>query len=440
MAADNAAVKKNTAEFVDCVNTGDYTNALWILETEDLNLSFSLSSLRPYMRTKVPKVRIDVLNSWNSTEPIHPIGCMFIHNCSDLFERVMESPFKPGHMTDTDAFICIYMANIKTFECALTHYPGTLLNHRSRGSFHSSVKHLTCFNPIFMYCFTPIHTALISCFVYNEASIHYTRTLSFFKRQSRKLHILINSGGYLDGVSSYALSIAGQLLFHSEFDLFEKCVNVGLIGLCREEMGIFFNQFIRYYKTGAIKYIFRSPFCRDLDFMENDVFLGHDSIIRKGYLRRIDATQRSEITEIIVNNNFTFTGNASYNIRICDSPTRIYNLYHAGVYITDRYHNYSLMNMENPVVLQIGRILVKCKSPFLLERLAGLKVKSILGPKNYYHKLTLLVGILPLHVLYSLAFIKFTKGLQLPSGWYIPEERIGDKPYSHVFRPPRSED
>lgn len=428
-------VVRNTAAFVDSIVFGDFDTSLDILETQELNLDLPISNIERYLKCEIPKVRIDVVNSWQFVEPEHVLGCVFVKNASKVFHAIMSSGHRPESISDTDIHICTYLADIDTYNLALTHFPHLLTNHRARGSFHTRAKHLKSFNPMYKHCFTGLHAALISCFIYRTMSIHYNRTLSFFNRQACKIQILLANQATLDGLSNYSLSLAGQLLFHNDFKLFEKCVNIGLIKIHACEMYVMFIQFMRYYKIEAIKYIFRSPYCEHLDFQINHRLLGHDAIVRKGFLKKIDACQRSEITEIIVNNNFTFIGNITYDIQIQDSQNRIYNLYHAGIYIRDRNDCYPLIDKNNPLACKIALILRVCKSPFSLERLSRLKVKAILGPKHYYYKLKHLKDILPDHLLRSLALIRFTKGLKLPVKSYIPQERVGDKPYSDVFPP-----
>lgn len=431
----DGVTERNTAKFIDHIICGDEDSALHMLERDDnLDLDLPLDNVERYMTSEIPKVRIDVINSWQFVQPEHVLGCIFIQNTHSVFSAILDSAHRPENISDTDIMICTYLSDIETFRIALTNYPHLMINYRARCTFHTRCKYLECFKPLFMYCFTVVHAALLSCFVYRPTSVHYTRTLSFFKRQKAKVHMLVSNRACLDGSSRYALSLGGQLLYHYEFELFEKCADIGLIELCASEMDILFTQFIRYYKVQAIKYIFQSPYCMHLDFQSQHEYLGHDALIRKGYLRRIDACQRTELTEILVNNNFTFTGNITYIMKLCDSVSRIYNLYHAGVYITDRFNNYALLNAQNQITPKVGLILKTCRSPFTLRRLCCLKVKAMLGPKHYYFKLKQLIGLLPREVIKSLAFVRFTEDMKLPKKWEIPEERVGEKPYWEAFK------
>lgn len=428
---------QQTASFVDAVINGETSVALHILDNETIDLDADMMDIEQYMCTEPPYLRIDVLNTSDDVTPGNAIGCVLAGNCPTVMERVMTSHAKPDTITDHDAIICIYNSDLTTFRLALEHYPEVMTNRRLRTGFNTRVPYLTCFSPLFAYCYTPIHVAILSCFIYRRSSINYRRCISFFTRQFAKIITLTGAGAYLDGRRSYGLNLGGQLILHEEFVLFEKCFQTGLIYVRGEDMVSFFNQFLHHYKTESLKYILKDTFLQHLDFPENDEFLGHDVVLRRSYLRSIDTCQRDEITELLVHNNFIFTGSYTYDIRMYDTPARLYNLFHAGVYITDTRGNHKFLNPTSPVVKrEIKSILKRSKSPFSLERLCGLKVKSILGPKNHYYKLKCLKDYLPIHVLYSLALVRFTKQGRIPAHWCIPRERVGDKPYSDVFKTP----
>lgn len=424
---------KLTASFVDAANFGNTQLAIEILENETLNLDIDMGVIEEYMCSLPAKARVDVLDSRKDVPPEQPIGCLFIINDSHLLDRLMHSTSRPTLVTDHDALICTYVSDIPTYQIALDNYPNIMVNKKLRSTERTDIPYLKSFKPLFKYCFTPLLAVLHSFFINRRRSLHYTRTLSAYRCQCVKIHLLLSLGAFIDGNTSYALSLAGQLIFHEEFLLFEKCVNMGIVSIQRDEMDTVFGQFVRYFRLESVTYIFRSPFCTHLDFVISDEFLGHYGLVQKGFLRRLTAGQKNELTELLLNLNFGFTGDLTYTMNTSDSPSRIYNLYKAGVYIRDRQNVHRFMDDDDPIKEKVGRILQACKTPFTLEELCRFKIKSIVGPKHHYYKLKLLAPYIPIHVLHSLARIQYTKNSGKPIQAYIPEERVGDAPYSDVF-------
>lgn len=430
---DDTEILKLTASFVDAVNVGNRQLALEILENETLDLDIDMGVLERYSCSLPPKARVDLLDTMKNVAPEQPIGSIFIRSDAQLLERLMQSTSRPANITDHDALICIYISDVPTFTIAMDNYPNVLINKKLKTTTRTQIPCLKSFKQSFPNCFTPLHAVLHSFFVYRKLTLYYTRTLSSFKAQRVKMHLLLAQDAFLDGNMPYMMSVAGQLIFHEEDALFEKCVNMGVLKIDRYEMDTLFHQFVRYYKLESITYIFESDFCNHLDFVANDEYLGHYALVRKGYLRRLSIAQQNVITELLLNKHFTFVGNFTYKLQWADSASRLYNLFHAGVYIHDGINSYQSMDQTNPVVRELGRILQASKSPYSLERLCGFKIRSIVGPKHHYFKLKLLAPYVPKHVLQSVGVIRFTKNGSMPPFPYIPEERVGQAPYSDVF-------
>lgn len=424
---------KLTASFVDAVNFGNSQLAEEIIQNETLNLDIDMGVIEQYMCSVPVKARVDVLNSKKDVMAEQPIGCIFIQNFSHLLDVLMRSTSRPAVVTDHDALISTYVSDIPTYQIVLANYPLIMVNKKLRSTERTHIPYLKSFKQMFPYCFTPLHAVLHSFFVNRQCSLHYTRTLSSYRCQCVKVHLLLTLGAVIDGNTSYAMSLAGQLIFHEEFALFEKCVNMGVLSISGDEMDNLFGQFVRYFRLDSITYIFKSPFCGHLDFVMNDEFLGHYGLVQKGFLRRCTEKQKNVLTEHLLHNYFYFTGDLTYSMNLSDSSARICNLYHAGVYIKDRQNAYEFMNKNDPLGREVGMILKASKTPFTLEKLCSLKIKSVIGPKHHYYKLKQLVNKIPTHLLHTMAMIRYTKNSRRPVQWYIPQERVGDAPYSDVF-------
>lgn len=417
-----AELMANTALFLDAVNTGDISEAMDMLYAgTSLDLNMKVEHLDPYTHESTPVVRVDLLDARKVLKPERVLGCVILQDAPDLLNYIMQR-YKPDRISDHDAVICTYISTCRIHEIITREYPVIMVNRKLRTGFYSAIRPLEEFIPLFVWCFTPIHAILLSCFNFSKMSVHYTKTKKYIVQQCGKLNLVLSLGGCLNGESPRHLSLIGQVLMSGEFSLAKSVLEAGVLTITSDEMYLFFYLFLRERNTRAISFILHDSTCRFADFLDND--LTHTDILRRGFIRRSHMYELSYITEFLVNNNFTFTGQ-SYKITAVDTADRIYNLFRAGVYVRDTSGYVEAMKSKRRIVKEIKMFVKRSKTPFSLERLCGLKVKWILGPKHHYEKLLSLKHQLPDHVIASLACYKFTENHRLinPDKWDMPEER-----------------
>lgn len=413
---------KNTGIFLDAVNTRDFKLAMdMVNDGLDMDMSLKVSELVSYTVESLPVFRVDLLNANKPVRPEEVMGYVLLKDNTDLLECVLDK-YKPDTLVDHDAVMCTYLSSQRIHEMVVTHYPDVMINRKLRTGFYSAIRPLDEFIPLFVWCYTPIHAILLSCFNYSRISVYHTRTKRYIAQQRGKLNLLLRLGGCLNGECARQMTLIGQLLLCNEFMLAKAALEEGILTITSSEMYLFFFLFLKNRNTRAIAFILHDTACKSADFLTPD--LTHDDILRRGFIRRSHMHELCHITEFLVKNDFTYVG-YNYTIKSCDTAARIYNLFRAGVYVRDTNGCVAGMRSKRRIVKEIKKFVIQSKTPFSLERLCGLYIKHTLGPKNHNKKLRALKYEIPEHVIDSLMCNKFTENSRLinPDEWEMAEER-----------------
>ena len=404
---DIGLLMDNTSALLDAVNSGDVNKVLQIKQEAwmlDINMDISLIFFD--VKVPLPKVCVDIMDSRKLVTPEKLLGCLLLQKDAKFVEIVLDI-FKPPELSDNDAIICLYHSTFEVYEMITDGYQHTMINKKLLAGYRGAVvNQLKEFIPNFMWCFTPLHVILISCYVSRKHPLVYTRDVIYIKEQCRKLRHVIGLGGVLNGESGWCFPLLIQLLKAGESCLAKAALEDQIIKLPVDTFGYSIRSFWREMNNEAILFLLHDPACQAVDFKGGD--FGQELLLSWGFFRKFRYDQLEYLTEFAVHNFFGFR-TTNYRATYLDTPSRLYNLHQAGIYIQDPAKSLKYYEDSN-IVKRVRQFIEDSKTPFRLEFLAGQVVKYKVGPKWYFEKIMRLHHSLriPLNVAEYLLRYKYT--------------------------------
>lgn len=414
-----------TAEFMDSVNGKDYTKAQFLLEYANIDTAMTMSDLEGFLTVPIPKFKVDVLSSRNKVSPLSVLGCVSVSGCDNLVESMM-TLVKPVTICDNDVLIALYHSTPRTVELLVENYPD-IVNKRLKATCRSGARMLDEFVPDSLWCYTAVHTLLISCFNLYARSNRYNRTKKYVSSQIRKLSMVEYKGGCLNGHRSYLLPLFGQLLKAGEFALCSYATLAKIVRLNAQDFEYTFRFFLTSGCVEQLGFLLSDKCCDGIDFIDRSPVL---NMLGSSMIPAFIHTNIAVLTEFLVTNGFVFP-NSNYRIKALDTPSRIYNLYHAGVRLHDPHGYTEEIDTGDILEKEVKKLVEKSKTPFRLETLLIFKIKHNLGPKNLYQKLQSLSSHIPQNLIRTIMTYKATEDCLLEEDSYVMEESCTEHLYHH---------
>lgn len=412
---------ENTPLLLDAVNSGSIENVRYVLENNEyLDLNIELCYLKRRATVPIPEVDIDIIQHSRDVQPERILGCAVLQRNAAITAALLDYSDSVV-LTHADAVICMYYSTNQVHRLVTDSFPETMVNRRLVLDGRGASRYMRMFFPLLTWCYTPIHVLLLSFYMHSEIGLHMSS--SFMRQQRRKLRYIDSRGGVLDGETNYSWRTLGQLLIAGELKLAKAMLSCGVVNFSLPVCRRYLRQIIKLKKRNAFLFLTNERVCRPLSMKGPDA--GHDIILSNEWTLTTSTRANERWTELILHNQFVFNGN-HYTIRCMDTPSRVYNLFRAGVYIRDTFDYIDEMDQRNPLVHVVRDFVEKSRTPFRLDFLCRQVVKQAVGPKDHYRKLTELYNpqsniCVPKPIVRFLAVYKYTiKGKLRGDKWLCP--------------------
>lgn len=413
--------EENTARLLDAINAGNAEEVRYVLESFALDINVDISRISEYAAVEIPCVDVDIVNSSRDVEPERLLGCALLQKDISICRMILEYSDSIT-LTDKDAVICIYHSTRQVHRLVTRRFPALMVNRRLTLSARGANFSLENFFPLLCWTYTPLHAVLLSFLSHRDASMYLGN--KYIPRQLHKMRFLIRRGALLDGVSYPSLPVLGQLLLLGELQLARVLLDARILNFSDAICNTYLRRLITLQLKNSIMFLVHDRACRRFKISSPDA--GQQLLTAPHFLRRLNPYECQKWTEFIVHNQFVLSP-IRYFVRFADTASRLYNLFRAGVYLSDPMGHVGDMDQSLPVVKDVADFLVQSKSPFRLDFLCRQAVKQALGPTEHYSKIKSLLHYshdinVPKPVLRFLAVYKYTVKGKLVNGndWVYP--------------------
>lgn len=277
---------------------------------------------------------------------------------------------------------------------------------------------------------TPLKSLLLTLDDGDVVNALYPRKKPFLEIQEEKFMYILERGGvYSEAVRNLQhMPILSHLLLENDTSLARRGMQAGFLDFGFHTGDSIFSFFIRRMKRNPLLFLLYEDVCKGLTVRGNGVH--QNVLLNPNILKKKQRHTLTMMTECVLRCNFVFRGH-SYKIRSYDSPSRLYNLYRAGVYLIDDLDYASDLKETDPITKHVIKFIEESKTPFKLEFLCKMFIKRHLGPRNQTIKIKALnlTKIVEDYVLW----FKYTQGGRLtrPNVWCSPQTRIPGKVKYH---------
>lgn len=414
------SVVENTAKLLDAVNSGDVDELRYVLTNLDFDINLDVEAIAPYATSEIPIIDVDIINRSRDIWPDKILGCAAVQPnlviCQMLFDICRDMV-----LTNNDAVICIYHSTRAIHRLITRKYPTIMINKRMLLSSRGAGLSLGIFFPMLLYTFTPLHAILLSFFIHREASMYIGNT--FIQRQIMKMEYMVQRGAVLDGINNRRFKVLGQLLIAGEINLVKNLLESRILhfrdNICRE----YLRKLISLRLRDSIMFMVHDHVCK-----KNKIsgYVGQELLLDGMWNSRFLPKECEKWTEFFVHNQFVL-GAQNYVIRFRDTPSRLYNLFRAGVYLRDQINYIPEMDQSSRIVQELVSFVEQSKSPFRLDFLCRLVIKREIGPTEHFSRIKSLSRCradicVPRPILEFLSTYKYTvKGRLInPDRWMYP--------------------
>lgn len=413
---------RNTARLMDAINSGSVLDVRKILLRDDkIDVSTPVDILENYAQVPVPLVVLDCLDSARAMMPVKLIGCVFLQDDLRILQMILHYTGL-NRIEYRDAIICIQYSTPEIHRMATNKFHRELTNKPLYVGYHPQDKNTGGYGMGSSF-YSPMQVLLQTLGTGDIVNGLYPRNRQYLDMQKEKFQYIIQRGGIYDAVARNALHmpILTHLLLEDNEHLAVKSILCGFLDFGGCDGDSLLNFFIRKMKRNPIMFLMREEVCKHLRIKGNGV--SQNILLNANIVRKKQKHTLCKMTEFVVKCGFVFKPR-SYRIRSYDIPSRLYNLHRAGVYLIDDLNYAPDMHEADPITHHVHRFIEDSKSPFRLEFLCKLFLKSFFDPRAQTEKIKSLN--LPKIIEDYLLSFKYTEGGQLrrPDVWCFPQARM----------------
>lgn len=422
-------VVRNTASLMDAVNTGDVPRVRKILvRDDDIDVSISVDILESYAEEAVPQVMLDGIDSGRGVMPVKLLGCVFLQDDLRILQMILHYTGVYS-LEDRDAMICIQYSTAEVHRMATNRFHTEMTNKALYSPAHPRPSNQGGYGYNVNF-FSPMQILLQTLDTGDIVNGLFPRLRPFLETQTEKFRYMVERGAIYDNIARNALHmpILTHLLLEDNMHLAVKSIHAEFLDFGGHDGDSLVNFFIRKMKRNPILFLMYEDVCKGLTIRGDGV--SQEILLNTNIIRKKQKYTLCKVTECVLKCGFVFKPR-SYRIRSYDAPSRLYNLYRAGVYLIDDLNYGPDLPETDPITEYVLSFIEESKTPFRLEFLCKLFLKRLLGPRNHTEKIKEL-HLTSIVQKYLLNF-KYTQNGRLtrPDVWRLPQARISGAPKYH---------
>lgn len=380
--------KRNTALLMDAINSGNARDVRRIVMSDiEIDVDADVTELYEYAEVEKPNVMVDCIDKRRPVSPRKILGCALLRDDTRIVIDLLRYTNIRG-VDDHDAIICLHYSTSLVHSILVDRFPLDMANKElyagsanvivgPAGYIANSTRHL----------YTPIHVLLVSLAMSQIVSNTFPRIDSFFRTQKAKYNYIVAKGGIFNWRMRHIAHVGTltHLLLSNHVKLAKQVIVAKFLdAFDQTKFNIFIHRCIPRLRRNPILFFLYDEINENLHFPGNSNF--QNKLLQHSFLQNKQRSSITKMTEFIVVNYFVFYGH-SYKIRIYDTPSRLYNLFRAGVYLIDDLDYANDLPRNNQITRFVLQFIEESKTPFSLQFLCRLFIKRYIGPKDHMRKI-----------------------------------------------------